>query len=417
MFRILATVGLLLALALCAPVAEAAKIYQLANATVYLKDGTTDRYSGLTKLSMPHKTDALQRVENAYTKNQKKAGEIPWASVDSVVMWLPTRPDCRYTFVFVPKYGWCALLDKTAQSAAYFYSGGGYRIRPDGGLWFYNDRKLIVDHDGKTSDLKNPYDMKPDKFAAKLAGISGGDTGLEARLKYLLGREYPDNYVRVVKMNGDTIYGYLHNDTKTIAKNLFSKSGTLLQYINISEEPDSKRTRYSADEVSEIRWFDSNIAPNTRVSMPVNAPRMFKAKNYTRGFTWLWDRRPAGSIIKYEVWETSGGRNPVSRLVPVVSVYFEGARGAYMLFSNGSVSLALLYHYMKDAAPEFHKMLKEYYGDSPDAKAHCNELRDNPSTILDLYEEYLKTHDYIDDRPDVKVSDDEKDADKDAPKE
>ena len=53
-------------------------------------------------------------------------------------------------------------------------------------------------------------------------------------------------------------------------------------------------------------------------------------------------------------------------------------------------------------------MLKEYYGDNPDAKAHCNELKDNPSTILDLYEEYLKTHDYIDDRPDVKVSDDEK---------
>lgn len=109
--------------------------------------------------------------------------------------------------------------------------------------------------------------MNPDKFATKLAEISGGDTGLEARLKYLLGREYPDNYVRVVKMNGDTIYGYLHNDAKTMAKNLFSKSGTLQQYINISEEPDSKGTRYSADEVSEIRWFDSNIAPNTRVSM------------------------------------------------------------------------------------------------------------------------------------------------------
>jgi len=86
----LATVGLLLAMALCAPISEAAKIYQLADATVYLKDGTTDQYSGLTKLSMPHKTDALQRVENAYTKNQKKAGEIASATVDSVVMWLPT---------------------------------------------------------------------------------------------------------------------------------------------------------------------------------------------------------------------------------------------------------------------------------------------------------------------------------------
>lgn len=412
MLRKFFTGGLLIASVLCAPVAEAAKIYQLADATVYLKDGTTEQYSGLTKLSMPHKTDALQRVENAYTKGQKKAGEIQSASVDSVVMWLPTRPDRRYTFVFIPKYGWCALLDKTAQSAAYFYSGGGYRIRPDGGLWFYDDRKLIVDHDGTTSDLKNPYDMNPEKFAAKLSEISGADTVLEARLKYLLGREHPDNYVRVVKMDGDTIYGYLHNDAKTMAKNLFSKSGTLQQYINISEEPDGKGTRYSADDVSEIQWFDNNIAPNTRVSMSVNAPRMFKAKNYTRGFTWLWDRRPAGSIIKYQVWETSGGRNSISRLVPVVSVYFEGAKGAFMLVYNGSVSLALLYHYMKDAAPEFHKILKEYYGDSPDAKAHCNELKDNPSRILDFYEAYLKIHDYIDDRPDVKVSDDAKDDNK-----
>ena len=98
----------------------------------------------------------------------------------------------------------------------------------------------------------------------------------------------------------------------------------------------------------------------------------------------------------------------MSRLVPVVSVYFEGAKGAFMLYSNNSVSLALLYHYMKEAAPEFHAMLKEYYDDSPDWKAHRNELKDNPATILALYEEYLKTHDCIDDRPDIKVSDDEK---------
>lgn len=199
MFRKLATGGLLLVLALCAPNAEAAKLYQLADATVYLKDGTTDQYSGATKLSMPHKSDALQKVENAYTKKQKKAGEIPSATVDSVVMWLPTQPDRRYTFVFVPKYGWCALLDKTAQATACLYSEGGYRIRPDGGLWFFNTQKLIVDRDGKTSDLKNPYKMKPEKFASELAEISGGDTRLEAQLTHLLGRERPDNYVRVVK--------------------------------------------------------------------------------------------------------------------------------------------------------------------------------------------------------------------------
>lgn len=412
MFRKLATLGLLIVSALCTPTAEGAKIYQLTNARVYHKDGAVSEYGGDSMLSMPRKKDALQPVEKAYTKGQKKTDEIAPATVDSVVAWLPTHPDKRYTFVYLPKYGWSTVIDKAPQSNSYVYSDGGFRIRPDGGLWFYDTQKLIVEHDGKYKDLKNPYDQSPEKFAEKVAKISDGDTALEARLKYLLGREYPENYVRMVKMDGDTVFGYLHNDAKTIAKNLFSKSGSLQQYINISEEPDSKGTRYSADDVSEIQWFDNNIAPNTRVSMSMNAPRMFKAKNYTRGFTWLWDRRPGGNIVKWEAWETSGGRNPVSRLVPVVSVYFEGAKGAFMLFSNGSVSLALLYHYMKDAAPEFHKILKEYYGDSPDAKAHINELKDNPSTILILYEEYLKTHDPIDDRPDVKVSDDEKEDEK-----
>lgn len=410
MFKKLATGGLLLALVLSASIAEAAKIYQLTDATVYLKDGTTDQYSGATKLSMPYRSDALQRVENTYTKKQKKAGEIPLVTVDSVVMWLPTQPDKRHTFIFVPNYGWCSLLDKTRQSTAYLYSDGGYQIRPDGGLWFFNTQKLIVeDRDGRTSDLKNPYGMKPDEFALKLSEISGGDTGLEARLSYLLGREHPDNYVRIVKIDGDTICGYLHNDVMTRTKNLFSKSGSLLQYVNISKEPDGKGTTYSADDVSEIQWFDNNIAPNTRISMSVNAPHLFKVKNYTRGFTWLWDRRPVGSIVKWEVRENNGGRYSVSRLIPVVGVYFEGTKGALMLNSNGYVSLIMVYRYMKKAAPDFHKMLKEYYDDSPDSKAHRNELKDNPSTILSLYEKYLKTHDYIDDRSDVKVSDHKKD--------
>lgn len=408
MMRNLVTGGLILISAMCAPIAEGAKIYQLTNARVYHKDGTVSEYGGDSMLSMPRKKDALQPVEKAYTKAQKKTDEIAPAKVDSVVVWLPTVPDKRYTFVYLPKYGWSTVMDKAPQSNSYVYSDGGFRIRPDGGLWFYDTQKLIVERNGTYKDLKNPYGQSPEKFAEKVAKISDGDTALEARLKYLLGREYPENYVRMVKMDGDTVFGYLHYDAKTIAKNMFSKSGTLLQYVNFSEEPDGKRTRYSADDISEIRWFDNNIAPNTRVSLSMNSPVMFKVNKYTRGFSWLWDRRPSGCIVKWEVWETSGGRNPVSRLVPIVSVYFEGAKGAFMLYSNGSVSIALLLHYMKKVAPEFHAMLKEYYEDSPDWKGHRNELKDNPSTILNLYEEYLKTHDPIDDRPDVKVSDDEK---------
>ena len=72
MFTKLATAGLLLALTLCAPIAEAAKIYQLADATVYLKDGTTDQYSGTTKLSMPHKTTPCKEWKTHIQKIRKR---------------------------------------------------------------------------------------------------------------------------------------------------------------------------------------------------------------------------------------------------------------------------------------------------------------------------------------------------------
>lgn len=403
MFKKLVIRGLLLTLALFTQIEGSAKLHQLADATVYLKDGTIKQYDGTMKLSMPYTYDALQIVENAYTKKQKKAAKIPSATVDSVVTWLPTRPNNRHTFVYLPKYGWSKLLDRTAQSTAYMYAYDGYRISPAGGLWFYDTQKLILDRNEKRSSMTNPYSMNPEEFAKKLAKISGGDTILEARLKYLLGKEHPANYVRIVKMNGDTIYGYFHSeDLKTKFKTAFSKAPSLMQYINFSEEPDGKITRYSADEVSEMHFFYNNMALNTRVSMSMYTPHIFKREDYARGFPWLWDRRPSGSIVKWEVWQDNGGLTASRHLVSAVNVYFEGAKGAIMIYCNGVVNLYPLFGYMKDKAPEFHDMLKEYYYKCPDKKAHRKELLDNPSTILLLYEEYLKTHDYIDDRPDLK---------------
>ncbi len=412
MFRKLTASVLLFAL--FASEASAAKIYQLVNATVYYSNGSTAEYADSLRMSMPRNKDKLQPVENAYTKKQKKGQEIDVVGIDSVVVNLPTSPMRRHCFVYLPEVGWSALLAKSSRSNAYMHASDGYRLRCDGGLWFYDTRKLIVEQDGQRRVIKNPQKMSVEKFAEKIAEISGGDAVVEERLKSLMGKVYKDNYVQIVKMNGDTIRGYLHNDVKTVAKNLFSKSGSLLQYINFSEEPDGKCTRYSADDVSEISWFNSmqTSAPNLRLSTPMNAPRMFKWKNYTRGFTWLWDRRPGGCIVKWECWSTTGGKNPVSRLVPAVSVYFTGTKGAFMLYSNGSLSFALLYHYMKEVAPGFHEMLEQYYGKGPDASAHCRELKDNPSTILALYEEYLKTNPPINDPADVVVKDEDADKDK-----
>ena len=65
--RNLVTGGLILISAMCAPIAEGAKIYQLVNARVYHKDGAVSEYGGDSMLSIPRKKDALQPVEKAYT--------------------------------------------------------------------------------------------------------------------------------------------------------------------------------------------------------------------------------------------------------------------------------------------------------------------------------------------------------------
>ena len=46
-----------------------------------------------------------------------------------------------------------------------------------------------------------------------------------------------DRHVRAILFSGDTIEGYLRNDLKTGLKNIFSKTGSIHQYINIGVEP------------------------------------------------------------------------------------------------------------------------------------------------------------------------------------
>ena len=46
-----------------------------------------------------------------------------------------------------------------------------------------------------------------------------------------------EKHVQVVTASGDTIEGYIRSDLKTGLKNLFSKTGSIRQYINVGEEP------------------------------------------------------------------------------------------------------------------------------------------------------------------------------------
>lgn len=204
----------------------------------------------------------------------------------------------------------------------------------------------------------------------------------------------PDDYhVQVVLANGDTITGYIHNDLKTGLKNLFSKTGSLRQYINVGSELKGGETkRYSASEVREYRFLEPTEAypdGSVCISEIINAPKMFKALNYIRGFVWQLNRRDSGSILSWDVWESTGGQNSTSRLVPATGVKFKGAPAAFIIAVNGKFNDTLLRYYLNKKYPELKKAWEEYYHKGKDAKAHRKELLDNPSTALLFYENFI----------------------------
>lgn len=205
----------------------------------------------------------------------------------------------------------------------------------------------------------------------------------------------PEEYhVQVVLENGDTITGYIHYDLKTGLKNMFSKGGrTLRQYINIgTEAKGGEKKRYNASEVKEYRFLEATEGyPEGAVcvSEMINFPKLFKPISFMRGFVWELNRRNSGSILKWEVWESTGGRNSVSRLVPVIGIKLKDAPAAFIIVSNGSFNDWYLMYYLKKNNPELHEAWQQYYHKGKDAKAHRKELLDNPSTALLFYENYL----------------------------
>lgn len=221
-------------------------------------------------------------------------------------------------------------------------------------------------------------------------------------------------HVKVALESGDTITGYIRNDLKTGLKNLFSKGGLLRQYINVGAEPKGGEThRYHAREVKEYRFLEATEAyPEGAVcvSEMINAPKMFKSGNCMRGFVWQLDKRESGSVLKWEVYESTGGRNSVTRVVPAIGIKFKGAKAAYAVMMNGRFFDGYLMLYLKKAHPELREAWNQYYHKGKDAKAHRKELLDNASTALLFYEDFLRTHDPINDETPAEESTDESDA-------
>lgn len=218
---------------------------------------------------------------------------------------------------------------------------------------------------------------------------------------YLHAGDNESNHVEVLLADSTRVEGYWSTDFKTGMKRLFSKTGSINQYIRIKDTPkDGEAKTYKAPDVLEYRFIEeSEDFPKgtVYVSENINVPGMFKPNRYIRGFALVLNRNDVGTILKWSVFEQTGGKNSVSRLVPAIGVKLKGARAAYGFMVNGRYYPFYLMNYLKKAAPEFKTMLEEYFDKGPDSKAHREELKDNPSIMLSLYADYLKTHDPIND--------------------
>ena len=229
-----------------------------------------------------------------------------------------------------------------------------------------------------------------------------------------------ENFVTVTLVNGDTVTGYIRSDLKTGLKNMFSKTGSIRQYINVGKEPKGGETkRYNASEVKEYRFLPNEAYPEGAVCVAdtINSPGLFKPLSCVRGFAWELDRRDSGSVLQWDVWESTGGRNSTSRLVPVIGVKLKGSNAAYIIVHNKLFLDTQLCLYLKKQYPELLDAWDEYYNKGKDKKAHRKELTDNPSTALLFYEKFLGTHDPIvhkEDKKKEKKKKDKKKADEQA---
>ncbi|MBD5283943.1 MAG: hypothetical protein HDS31_04995 [Bacteroides sp.] len=215
----------------------------------------------------------------------------------------------------------------------------------------------------------------------------------------------PDDYhVKIVLADGDTIEGYIRNDLKTGLKNLFSKTGSIRQYVNFRlDSVNGETKRYNAKEIKEYRFVEPTEGyPEGKacVSELIHQPSPFKRSRYVTGLAWELDKRDSGKVLRWDVFESTGGRNSVVYLVPAIGIRLKGLKAAYLITANGKFNDFEFRYNLKKKYPEFHKAWLDYYHKGPDAKAHRKEFSDNPSTALLFYEDYLLTNPPLHDEED-----------------
>lgn len=104
----------------------------LVEATVYLKNGTTESYRGADRIELPRAGKPLKGLRNAFGKRKK----VPYRpdEIDSVVCWHPRSPERRHKFRPSIETGWCWVYIETPHIGVHIYAHRGFTIHSNGGI-------------------------------------------------------------------------------------------------------------------------------------------------------------------------------------------------------------------------------------------------------------------------------------------
>lgn len=104
----------------------------LVEATVYLKNGTTETYRDADRIELPCGGKPLKGLRDAFGKRRKITYRLD--EIDSVVCWHPRSPERRHKFRPSTEVGWCWVYLETPHIGVHIYARRGYTIHTNGGI-------------------------------------------------------------------------------------------------------------------------------------------------------------------------------------------------------------------------------------------------------------------------------------------
>ena len=197
----------------------------------------------------------------------------------------------------------------------------------------------------------------------------------------------------IVTLNdGTTVVGYEKNDVGSGLRNLFRTTGSIPSFVKMSPNPDGKNAKtYKAKDIKGYKYANDTTCQYE--SQDFNAPIPFKGDNKIRCLFRVVKRLPNGTIYCYDTYSTTDSKNlQVSTLNSTYGVKLRGDDRIYNIVLNGHVDISyLLLSLSKKGPKELAEIYKKYFNDDN----HCKELVEDPTLIIRLYDDYLKTNQAI----------------------